>query len=149
MKEKMALSRMLLIVLGLWLANSTRAQTTTPPPQQATEQQATRMTQDLQQQLNLTETQTNQVAAINRRTIQERQQVQENQKLTRQERREQLQQIQARRTQEINALLTAPQRSRFAEHQRVQQSPKVTPGRNQPPGRQPAPGKKPGGRGRN
>jgi hypothetical protein len=125
MKEKMTLPRMILILLGLWLANSTSAQNTKPPQKQAIEQQATRMTQDLQQQLNLTEEQTNQVAAINRRTIQERQQVQENQRLTRAERREQLQQIQERRTKEIHALLTEQQRTRFAEHQRGQQSPAV------------------------
>lgn len=92
--------------------------------QQATAQQnqkAERMTQDLRKQLDLSDEQVNQVAAINRRSVQEMEQVREMKTLSRQERQEQMQRIQTLRTAQIRALLNEQQRSKFEEHQRVQQ----------------------------
>ena len=114
MKRSLKRTGLLVGCLSLLLATGAMAQ-------QTTEQRAERMTQDLKKELNLNDRQTNEVAAINRRTLQEMQQIRENQNLTRRERREQTQQIQDRRTAQIRAVLTEQQRTRFEQHQKVQQ----------------------------
>jgi hypothetical protein len=136
--KRIYLKRLLVFGLGLILSGSAVAQQTTPPRQQETaEQRAERMTQLLKTDLSLTEEQTRQAAAINRRTSQEMDQIQNNRDLAQPERRDQIQQLQVKRENEIRALLTDQQLMLFEQHQENR--------RNQQPGRRNPAGKRRGG----
>ena len=92
---------------------------------------AERMTQQLQQDLNLSDEQRLQVAEINLRASQEMEALRNNTSLNRGDRRTQNLLIQNKRKAEINALLTQEQQALFAKHQMQNMSDRQS-GRNKP-----------------
>ncbi len=111
-----------LVAFSLAVSLDLLAQSTQERLQPSAEERAMQMTQHLKQLLYLNEQQTRRVAEINERAAQEIETTRMDESLTNKDRRRQIHRLQVRRSAEIRALLTVPQRTRYDQYQKARQA---------------------------
>lgn len=124
MKTNIILKRLFVLGLGVMLSAGAMAQSQqgTPKKQLTPAQRQEKMEENYKKNLNLTEPQTRQLHAINQRMVEGMQAIRNDRNLTRDQKKERMKALQETRHQEIDAILNAEQKQKFAEMQQKQET---------------------------